>query len=81
MDDTDTNIDETLPGDDSDIENLDTKFGYPQHQYFQLPVPLSYYQLERLFSWGRLSKTYLQGQMSPTIHSRNVFLNKCQHLL
>ena len=23
MDDTDTNIDETLPGDDSNIENLD----------------------------------------------------------
>ena len=36
---------------------------------------------ERLFSWGRLSKNYLQGQMSPASHSRNVFLNECQHLL
>ena len=36
---------------------------------------------ERLFSWGRLSKNYLQCQMSPDNHSRNVFLNKCQHLI
>ena len=36
---------------------------------------------ERLFSWGRLSKNYLQGQMSPASHSRNVFLNTFQHLL
>ena len=36
---------------------------------------------ERLFSWGRLSKNYLQCQMSADNHSRNVFLNKCQHLI
>ena len=31
---------------------------------------------ERLFSWGRLSKNWLQAQLSPENHSRNVFLNK-----
>ena len=36
---------------------------------------------ERLFSWGRLSKNHLQGQMSPANHSRDVFLNTSKHLV
>ena len=31
---------------------------------------------ERLFSYGRIAKNYLQSRMSPEIHNRNVFLNK-----
>ena len=33
---------------------------------------------ERLFTWGRLSKKYLQSKMFADTHSRNVFLNKIQ---
>ena len=36
---------------------------------------------ERLFSYGRLSKTYLQNRLTPENHSRNVFINKNASLL
>ena len=36
---------------------------------------------ERLFSFCRLSKNFLQNRLSPENHSRNVFLNKNKHFL
>ena len=36
---------------------------------------------ERLFSFGRLSKNYLQTRLTPEHHDRNVFLNKNSHIL
>ena len=35
---------------------------------------------ERLFSFGRVSRSYLQTQMKPEIHNRNVFLKKNTHI-
>ena len=35
---------------------------------------------ERLFSYGRISKNYLQNRLSLANHDRNVFLSKNQHL-
>ena len=36
---------------------------------------------ERLFSYGRLTKNYLQNRLTTENHSRNVFINKNMHLL
>ena len=36
---------------------------------------------ERLFSYGRISKNFLQNRMTAENHSRNVFLNKNKSFL
>ena len=36
---------------------------------------------ERLFSFGRFSKNYLQSGMIPSHHDRNVFLKKSAHFI
>ena len=36
---------------------------------------------ERLFSYGRVAKNYLQNRMSPYNQDRNVFINRNSQLL